>query len=408
MTGSTSTPTPMRRHGARRWLPWIPFGFTIALLAGTVVLLSLYRASGAVDPDGSMITVLLLTLVVFAFAGVGALTSSRYPANRIGWLCAGIALAWATAGFGLGYINYSLNVNALPGARFIVLTQALWNVGFVAPATLLPLRFPTGKTMGGRWKWIERSTLGWLAILFVSAGVAPETVYRPLGRGFEIQSLRPAMTTVVNIAYLALFLLAVFALASVIIRFRRADWRERQQLKWLIYAVALLVILMVISSFVELAGVTEVANLVAVVGFGAVPIAIGMAILRHGLYDIDFVINRTLVYMLLSTLIGVVYFGGVAVLQGLIGLGGDSELAVAASTLVVAGLFQPARRRIQDFIDHYFYRRRYDAQRTIDAFTSRLRDEIDLSALNEELVLVVGQTMQPKHVSVWLIGEDGT
>jgi hypothetical protein len=401
-------PVGQRGRGGRRRLPWVLFAFDIALLVGTILLVSLSRASGAVDPDGSIITALVLTLVILALAAVGALISSRYPANPIGWLCAAVALAWAIAGFGLSYLTYSLDVDILPGARFFVLTQALWNLGFVAPATLLPLRFPTGKSLGGWWEWVERATFGCLAILFVSAALAPETEYRPLGRGFEIESLRPAMSTLLNAVFVALFLLAVAALASVIVRFRRADWRERQQLTWLIYAVALIVILIAISWVLDRAGATETSNLLAGIGFGAVPIAIGIAILRHGLYDIDIVINRTVVYLLLSMLIGVVYFGGVAVLQGLIGLGGDSDLAVAASTLAVAGLFQPARRRIQDFIDHYFYRRRYDAQRTIDAFTSRLRDEIDLSALNDELVLVVGQTMQPRHVSVWLLSEERT
>jgi hypothetical protein len=219
-----------------------------------------------------------------------------------------------------------------------------------------------------------------------------------------VESAEGLLRLVQTIAGVAAPVLALAALASVVVRFRRARGEERQQLKWFAFVVA--------ADLALIPGVGEVAQRVAPVlgelvvfpvGVSLIPIAIGVAVLKYRLYDIDRVINRTLVYGLLTVLLGAVYAGGVFGLgQFLNPVTGESGLAVAASTLAVAVLFQPARRRVQAVVDRRFNRRRYDAAKIIGAFSTRLRDQLDLDTLSTELVAVVDQTMEPTRVSLWL------
>jgi hypothetical protein len=213
-----------------------------------------------------------------------------------------------------------------------------------------------------------------------------------------------------NIFIIAFLCIIVVIATSVIVRFRRATGVERQQLKWLVYSACFLGILGVFGALntvvvhnrvIELA-----AGVLAVVAVAGVPVAIGVAILRYRLYDIDLLINRTLVYGSLTGALALVYFGGVTATQALFrNITGQEELpqlVIVASTLVIAALFNPLRRRIQSFIGRRFYRAKYDARKILEAFSVRLRDETDLEALNEDLVEVVRETMQPAHVSLWL------
>ena len=189
------------------------------------------------------------------------------------------------------------------------------------------------------------------------------------------------------------------AVASVVVRFRRSRGIERQQMKWFVYAVAP-VLVMPIEDYLP--------GIISSVALGAVliglPAAIGVAVLRYRLYDIDVLINRTLVYGSLTALLVTVYVGSIVVLQAVFRslTGQDSQLTIVASTLAIAALFNPLHRRIQAFVDRRFYRRKYDAEKTVAAFSARLRDETDLAELNEELLAVVMETMQPAHVSLWL------
>jgi hypothetical protein len=207
-----------------------------------------------------------------------------------------------------------------------------------------------------------------------------------------------------ELLYLTIPLLRVAGAAAVIVRFRRSGGAERQQLKWFAYAVAVMFILFVLWFSLALAGLVVADALVFTVPLLGLPIAVGVAILRYHLYDIDLLVNRTLVYGSLTALLAATYLGGVVLMQGTFRVltGQESQLAIVASTLLIAALFVPLRRRVQFFIDRRFYRRRYDAVRTLQDFSSRLRERTDLDNLNTALLLVVRETVQPSHVSLWL------
>ena len=226
----------------------------------------------------------------------------------------------------------------------------------------------------------------------------------PLGIGGEIGGI---LTTIESTGNGILPIVVLASIAAMIVRFRRSRRRERLQLKWVAYTAALTATSFLVS-FMLPAQVPQVIQdavfLSGVAAFAAIPIAAGVAILRYRLYDIDLLINRTLVYGALTVLLAAVYVGCVVLLQGVLRTltGQESQVAVVASTLAIAALFGPLRRRVQGFIDRRFYRRKYDARKTLDAFSAKLRDETDLEALNNELVGVVRETMQPAHVSLWL------
>jgi hypothetical protein len=196
--------------------------------------------------------------------------------------------------------------------------------------------------------------------------------------------------------------------ASLFVRRLRARGVERQQLKWFTYAVAITVsgfiLTYTISEAVGSVWLRWAGNVITVVGVLGIPISMGIAILRYRLYEIDLLINRTLVYGSLTAMLVGVYVGGIVVLRGLLRTltGQESQLAIVASTLAVAALFNPLRHRMQAFIDRRFYRSKYDARQTLEAFSAKLRDETDLDALSDDLVGVVRETMQPAHVSLWL------
>jgi hypothetical protein len=205
-----------------------------------------------------------------------------------------------------------------------------------------------------------------------------------------------------------LYVLGIVAAASLFARMRHARGVERQQLKWFTYATVVLVggavLDFTISEATGLRWLGEIGFVLTMVGLAGLPIAIGIAVLRYHLYNIDRIINRTLVYGVLTTMLLAVYVADIVLLQRMFVLltGGRSTLAVVASTLMIAALFTPLRRRIQGFIDRRFYRRKYDAAKTLEAFSAQLRDGTDLEALSDDLVGVVSETMQPAHVSLWL------
>jgi len=280
---------------------------------------------------------------------------------------------------------------------------------FIFSLLLILLLFPTGRPPTQRWRWVGAAAIGW-GSLFVLMTTLSRRLTTPdlafdnpigvLGEGtFELFA---------GVWIVGLLMLLMACALALFIRYRRTNDTEREQIKWLLYACVVFVMIYVGGTIGGLAGTNSVGGDVWGILFGLsllmLPAAIGIAVLRYRLYDIDVVINRTLVYIPLTTTLIALYFGGIVVLQRLfLTLTGEqSTLAVVASTLAIAALFNPLRRRIQSFIDRRFYRSKYDAAKTLEAFSVKLRDETDLQTLNNDLVGVVRETMQPAHVSLWL------
>ena len=342
-----------------------------------------------------------------AFAVVGALLIAKRPTNPIGWIMAAVALMVRLFPAGDTYAAYVMTTSGHPNALavFGAWTQSwYWFLLLVLALIYLPLLFPEGRLPSRRWLPVA-VLIGIGTSLAVVLGALTDTLsgqtvdYRienPIG----IEGLAPVEDLpVFGLLGVILGIGCVGALASVVVRFRRSRGVERQQIKWFLYAVAPLLLFPVIDSLPAIIG-----NVVFGWMILALPSAIGIAVLRYRLYDIDLVINRTLVYGALTASLVVIYLGGVVSLQYVFRAltGGESQLAIVASTLAIAALFNPSRRRIQEFIDHRFYRRKYDVARTLDAFSSKLREETDLDRLGGELVSVVKETMQPEHASLWL------
>jgi hypothetical protein len=352
----------------------------------------------------------ILGILFLTFPTVGAVIASRRPENAIGWLflLAGVGAQLEDAL--LGYATYALLVEpgSLPAGDVAGLAADLiWIPTLVTTLSLLLLLFPTGRPPSRRWRplvWV----IGLGAAAYVAGtAVNPGPLYffestpNPLGVG----AAGDLASNVVDLTGGPFLLTTLAAAVSLFLRFRRSHGEERQQIKWLVYTAGVLVgctPLMIALGGVEIGGVL-VSDLLFALLVSAVPVAVGAAILRHRLYDIDVVINRTLVYgALTATLVGA-YLAAVLLLQlALSPLTEESDLAIAGSTLAVAALFRPARARIQAVVDRRFYRRRYDASRTVEGFSARLRDEVELDALSADLRGVVAETMQPAHVSLWL------
>ncbi len=254
-----------------------------------------------------------------------------------------------------------------------------------------------------------RSSLLVAAVTAIYSALRPGEIkdlglINPLG----IEALRPVVALLDTVTFAAFFVVIFVSVASLVVRFRRSRRQERQQIKWLAYAAAAIPVWFLVNYPIEeMSGLlfSVVENLL----FAGIPVAVGIAVLKHRLYDIDRIINRTLVYGALTMMLAMVYIGCVVGLQYVFHAltGSDSQLAVVASTLAIAALFGPLRRRIQDFIDRRFYRKKYDDARTLEAFSARLRSETDLETLSGDLVSVARETVQPEHVSVWLRSPGG-
>jgi hypothetical protein len=348
-----------------------------------------------------------------AFAVVGAVVASRRPEVPIGWLFCAAGLTGMVEGIAARYAVHGLAGPPGPpaGGAAAWLSAALWypNGALLVLAGLL---FPSGRPPSPRW-W----RVAWL--LAVGGGLAGAAMLLLWpGRGLELLDFRPGSpraplgTAIMNVAVFMLVAAGVATVVALLARLRSARGLERQQLKWLSYAGALAVAGLLLRLLPQAVGVVGsvpgplglAATVLTAGGVLGIPVAVGVAILRHRLYDIDRIINRTVVYGLLTTALGLGYGGAVLVLGQLFGdvSGHPPSWAVAGSTLAVAALFQPARRRLQDAVDRRFNRRRHDAVRTIQAFSARLRNEIDLDTLTVELLAVVNRTMEPTQASLWL------
>lgn len=396
---------------AAGWLAWSMWAFSIVLTAGGLFFMALnYPSLSALLATSFRVTGVAPALT---FATVGALIASRRPDNRIGWLLSAEGLIYGTLVFAGEYAQYTLLTapGRLPAGVWLAwLAHWVWLPGISLLMTFLLLLFPNGRLPSPRWR-----PLAWLSAVITAHGsiltaVNSEPLYNfpsvsnPVGFLGDEGLLGLIMD--VDIPSFVVPLIALACLTSLIVRYHRASGQERQQIKWFVYAASLTVVAFGLS----LAGVFGSWGILLVnLTFLGLPIAMGIAILRYRLYDIDIIINRTLVYGTLTGLLALIYFGSVVVLQGLFRsvTGQESNLAIVIATLVSAALFQPLRHRLQIVIDRRFYRSRYDAARTLAAFNTRLRDEVDLATLTDELVRVVDDTLQPSYVSLWLLPTTG-
>jgi len=393
-------------HRAAAWLAWSTCLLCVALLAFSGVLPLLNGPSeGRGSTWGTEYNNFIFPVVILAFALVGALVASRLPGNAIGWICLAIGLALSLGGMADEYSVYAqaTRPGLLPGGEYAAWLQNwAWIPAVGLMGTFTILLFPTGRLPTHRWRAVAWLSGAVLLLASLSEAFSPGKLAEApnVTNPFGIESARGALELVNTGSFLLLPLCFVLSAFSMVLRFRRSAGVERQQLKWFTTAAVLLGACFPFV-FVVPWGVAE--DLVTLL-FAGLPIAIGIAILRYRLYDIDVLVNRALVYGSLTVLLAATYVGGVVGLQyvfrALTGQG--STLAVVASTLVIAALFNPLRRRVQAFVDRRFYRKKYDAAKTLEDFNARLREETDLDALSSDVVGVARRTMQPAHVSLWL------
>jgi hypothetical protein len=405
------------------WLAWSLAGLSVAIFLVIIVLYVFAHLSHEASSTGGVLSDLLFYGPFLAFPIVGALIASRRPHNPIGWICLAVGLLWMLGGLSEQYTSYGI---AKPGsvpylATIVALIQWMWIIPVGLLGTYLLLLFPDGMLPSSRWRPLAWLSGAVMVLLGVDSVLAPgpltdlEGVRNPFG-------LEGAPWLVdAGIVLLLLFVTCILASAiSLVSRYRRSGGEVREQIKWIALAGAFVGLLAFLTTTLGLLIVPEAMSgsggslpswiqvliYVMNLSFAGVPVAIGLAILRYRLYAIDLIINRTLVYVTLTATLALVYLGGVTATQTvfrvLTGQEQQPQLAVVISTLVIAALFNPLRRRIQGFIDRRFYRRKYDARKTLERFSAKLRDETDLDALSGDLVGVVRVTMQPAHLSLWL------
>jgi hypothetical protein len=401
-------------------LAWSLAALGLAMFVATVALHLLARL---VEFPGKLITLgvvsnLLIFVPFLAFPLVGVLVASRRPRNPIGWILLADGLLWMLGGIIDSYRVYSL---ARPGSVpfpvvIYALGQCLWVPAVGLFAIYLILLFPDGRLPSRRWR-----TLAWLSglvLVLLSVGIVlspgPLNGLRGVQNPFGLEQY----PWVINAFLVVLPLLPLCILASavsLVLRYRRSGGEVREQIKWIAFAALFVGVLFLVdigASLLLTSGAAvgveppwlKLLDQFGFLSFTAVPIAVGFAVLKYRLYDIDVIINRTLVYGPLTATLALIYFGSVVGLQAVFRTlsGQESTLAVVVSTLAIAALFSPLRRRIQSFIDRRFYRSKYNAAKTLEAFSAKLRDETDLDALSDDLVGVIKETMQPSHVSLWL------
>jgi len=388
-------------------------GISIALAAtGFVFFLAITWRSGqfAIDANGTGGFVLGLT-----FSVVGAIVASRRPQNPIGWIYLAIGLSQSLSVFTFPYAGYGLIVapGSLPMADVVSWVAAwIWAPGLVLFMTIALLLFPDGRYLSPRWRLVGAAAIGAMVLMTVPVAVLDW----PLRGAALIQETDAASGAPIDLPF-AIQLVglgivaaaAVASLASLVLRWRRAQGIERAQLKWLAFAVSVEIPVLFGITFLPLLFPMlsdidpRLGAMVTLVTTPLIPVAIGIAILRYRLYDIDRIISRTVSYAVVTLTLAVVFIGVVLGLTAVFeSFTGGNTVAVAASTLIVAALFQPLRRRVKTRIDRRFDRARYDGQRTADAFAGLMRDETDLGAVAADLTSVIDQVLAPRDTTLWI------
>jgi hypothetical protein len=397
------------------WLAWALYGLITCLS-------TIWSGVGLLSQDGSRNALYLASeaLILLAapgvFALVAALIVSRQPRNTIGWVLMVPVGLYVVGGPIARYIERLAPSSPEPTVPILLMAWFNnWNwLLLIIPLLFIPLLFPNGQPPTPAWRWVGVAAIAWAALFVVlaalpqqiNAGTTPNLVFdNPIG-----VLGKDTVERLVGVWIVGLAALTIACAVALFVRYRRANETEREQIKWLLYACAVFLVVYVGGFVSGLGGTASVGGYIWGVFFGlsviTLPAAIGIAILKYRLYDIDLVINRTLVYGLLTAILALAYLGGVATTQAifrtLTGQEHQPQLVVVISTLVIAALFNPLRRRTQSFIDRRFYRKKYDARKALEVFSARMRDETDLNALRDDLVGVVSEAMQPAHVSLWL------
>ena len=403
MTSAAGLGRPHWWPGLAAWVLW-----ALAMLGLTVVpwLDSLLRQAGRPDLAAFVPgNVIGPVLAVLSAATVGAVLASRRPRHPVGWLLLGFALSLTASGVISSYVTYGLvaRPGALPAVHLVARYYPATGAAALALLSLVLLLTPTGSLPSARWRWWAFVTAATPVALVLVVPVAPGRLDPQLLLASSPLSDRALGGVVLLVTRVALVVTAVavaVAAGSLVLRFRRAQGVERQQLRWVALAATLMLLAFPVVLASVALGIPVLAQWAPAVWLVVLPVAVGAAILRYRLYDLDRIISRTLAYGLLTLLLG----GGYALVVLGLGrlLGRESPLVVAAATLAVAALFQPARRRVQAVVDRRFNRRRHDTTRIIEGFGTRLRDQVDLDTLTADLLAVVDQTMQPTQVSLWL------
>jgi hypothetical protein len=394
----------VRKHSTR--VAWSMLAIFVVCLAVSVALSVL---NGSFQRDTGVN--LALYLAFTAFMVVGAVIAGQRPGNAVGWLFSAVGLLSITGVLAMQYAGYAYitRPGSLPGAVVAAWYQQWWTPMLIVVFVFTLLLFPTGRLLTARWRPVAIAAATATAGMVVLNALLPtltlpdtgDTVSNPIGLA-AAQGLQDGAVGAV-LAGLVLICTGA-AILSVALRFRRSQGVERQQLKWFSYAAVLAVLLELALDNVPALRFLAVLGVLFGLVIALIPTAAGIAILRYRLYDIDRLINRTLVYGLLTVLLAGIYAGLVLVLGQLFG-GLSAEppsWAVAGATLAVAAVFQPARRRIQQAVDRRFNRAKYHAATAIEAYSVRLRDQLDLDTLSAELLAVVDQTMEPAQMSLWL------
>ncbi len=391
------------------WLAWCTW--ILYLIIAIVTLL--FQMKDDHDPS-AWLNDIFDALILLAFATVGSLIASRRPENRIGWLFCISTLLWALGDFLLEYTTYTFITvpGSLPaGALLGVFGDWVRGLGFFLMLTFLLLLFPNGHLPSPRWRFLAWLILSLLAAYSITLLLSPypyvnidprlAAARNPLG----ILVANDLFDALASFIPLLLFPSIIACIVAVVLRFRRARGIERQQLKWFTYGTTLsilMIIVIVILIFTTVNG--NGAGWLFYLSVVCIPISAGIAILRYRLYDIDVLINRTLVYGLLTATLLAVYlvlvFGGQYLLASL--FGPNNAVVLVISTLIVAALFQPLRQRVQQLVDRRFYRSKYDAAQVVARFSETLRQEVNLDQVCEQLLTVVQETVQPTHLSLWL------
>ena len=381
-----------------RLVGWIALALGMLAVEFVVVLVAYGLIHGGAGGSIGWANELAYLAFMLSFSTVGALVASKRPGNPIGWLLVGSVLCYAVGGAGV----------TVAGPAVIVWAGAwAWGVG-VGLAVVTLLLFPDGHLPSRRWRpalWL--AVAGMIGFVVGSGFGAPTIGDSNVPNPFVVQGPLGEVLGALQEAFPLVIVAALLALVSVVVRFRRSRSIEREQVKWVLYAAALVGVGLMaqLPIFIVMPpdAAANASNAIATGAVACVPVAIGIAVLRYRLYDIDVLIRRTLVYGATTGTIALAFFAGIVILQAVLRpLTGGSELAVAISTLVSFALFQPLRVRVQRTVDRRFYRAKYDAEHTVDAFAARLRDDVDLDSVRVELLDAVTDTLQPAHASVWI------